>query len=330
MSQHCEACERVEGVIIEPCDDAQNPYRLCEACHQRLHLRTLRPLEWYNLAKRHGWFQFLLHDDFYEEDGTATQPESDVEDLESFPAPTLSSVRQDPEKLLEYSFTRWHLRAEVIAAWQELDPLSVHATLTKCFDSDSVAGIKATTLSICAAAIPDLGADFVRRAWLEYPQTVVLASLAEASAACLPHAEGYDRVTSALARLKGRDKRDQMYCLSYFHSRNTLDWIERNIFEPITESWGYLAAASDMDWPRVEAWLDSGRPLSLVAIDALRAIAKPMTPLLRKDKPMLAAPPASASLQKVLLAYRERDPVPRVQHRIDSLLVNTGDLCLGQ
>jgi hypothetical protein len=111
-----------------------------------------------------------------------------------------------------------------------------------------------------------------------------------------------------------------MASLSYFRSPDALSWIEENVFEPIAESWGCLAAASKTDWPRVEAWLDRGRPLSSVAIDALLAIARPRTPLLQERKPTLATPPDPYKLRDGLMTYRERDPVPRVQQRMAAVL----------
>jgi hypothetical protein len=69
--------------------------------------------------------------------------------------------------------------------------------------------------------------------------------------------------------------------------------------------------------------------VSLVAIVALLAIARPRTPFLRATKPTLATPPALSRLQEVLLAYRERAAVPRVQQRIDALLINAGELRIG-
>lgn len=91
--------------IVERCDDEDSPYRLCAACHDRLMARALRPIEWYNLAKRHSWSRHLLHDDFYDEDGTATQPVQDVVDAASRPAPRLLEVAGDAETLLDYSGT---------------------------------------------------------------------------------------------------------------------------------------------------------------------------------------------------------------------------------
>src|SRR5439155_5473288 len=113
MSQLCEACESAAAETVESCDDPMEPYHLCTVCHQRLHARALRPLEWYNLAKRHGWNQFLLHDDFYDDDGTASQPEEAVECPTDFPAPSLAGVEHEPRQLLDYSITRWHFDSDV-------------------------------------------------------------------------------------------------------------------------------------------------------------------------------------------------------------------------
>jgi hypothetical protein len=172
----------------------------------------------------------------------------------------------------------------------------------------------------------EVGADFVRYSWDDYPATVALPSLAKASAACLPFREGFDRVAAALAEEEGSTKRDLMFSLGYFHSAEALDWIEKHIYEPITESWGYLAAASKLDWPRVENWFEQGRPLSLVAIDALAAIIRPQSPFLRAYGPRLYEPPSPDRFRQVLSAYAERDRVPRVQQRTSALITHADTL----
>jgi hypothetical protein len=325
MSGQCEACERADATVIDSCDDPQEPYRLCSDCHHRLHQRSLRPLEWYNLAKRHGCFQFLLHEDFYLEDGTADQPEEDVERPEEYPIPTLASVCNDPEFLLDYTITRWRLHPDTKAAWNRIPRPVALATLFSRFVHTSNCGIRGKVLEVCAAVVRAAGADFVRFAWGEYPNGADLLSLAQASAACLPKEEAYKRVKSALTQLEGRNKRDLMFCLGYFHTQDALDWIEQSIFEPITEAWGHLAAASNIDWRRAEDWLARGRPLSLVAIDTLLTIARArplnlVAPQLKARAPSLTEPPTQARFREVLAAYRQRDPVPRVQKRIETLL----------
>jgi hypothetical protein len=320
MTSTCEACEQSQVAIVESGDNAEDPYRLCAACHHRIQKRALRPIEWYNLAKRHGWNQFLLHDDFYEETGVATQPEELVEFAENFPAPTLLSIVHDPNLLLDFSITRWHLEQNIVDAWSALPRSDILAALSKRFAITANVAIRAKVLEICALVLREHAEQFVRYAWGDYPAKVDLHSLAQASATCLPFREGFDRVAAAVGFHEGARKRDAASCLFYFHATETLDWIEQNIFEPITESWGCLAAASQLDWARAESWLRRARPLSLVAIDALLAIARPQSPLLRAFKPRLIHPPEPARFREILLKYASSDCVPRVQQRTDALL----------
>jgi hypothetical protein len=120
-----------------------------------------------------------------------------------------------------------------------------------------------------------------------------------------------------------------MLSLGSFHSPKALDWIEQHIFEPITEAWGYLAAASQLDWPRVECWFERGRPFSLAAIDALAAIIRPQSPFLRAYGPRLHQPPTADRIRQVLSAYAERDRVPRVQQRTAGLISHADILTNG-
>jgi hypothetical protein len=329
MSKICEACEHTVAETVEPCDEPKEPYYLCRACHRRLHARALRPLEWYNLAKRHGWYQFLLHDDFYDQDGAAVQPEEEIERPDEHPAPILAAVAHDAQLLLDYSVTLWHFDSNVAVAWVALPRTAILAVLSQRFSSTSNVGIRSRVLEICAAVLHQSGSGFVRYAWAEYPAGISLPSLAQASAACLPFREGFDRVTAALADQVGSHKRDLIFSLGYFHSPEALDWIEQHIFEPITEAWGFLAAASRLDWPRVERWFEHGRPLSLVAIDALIAIVRPQSPFLRTYGPCLHQPPTSDRFTQVLSAYAERDRVPRVQQRTAGLIPHADAITKG-
>ncbi|WP_235354805.1 hypothetical protein NSQ10_09570 [Bacillus sp. FSL R5-0432] len=81
--------------ILEASDEPKQPYELCRQCHERLLTYSLRPIEGYNLAVLHSPKQFLLHDDFYGEDGQAFQLEEDVVITKSEKAPTLQAVRCD-------------------------------------------------------------------------------------------------------------------------------------------------------------------------------------------------------------------------------------------
>ena len=320
MRQFCQACERAPVDVTDPGDDPDAPYELCIPCHHRLHSLSLRPVEWYNLAKRHGWFQFLLHDDFYDENGEAGQPKEKVENACEFPAPTLEEVASEPQALLKYTITRWHLRQDIVAAWRALPEPVVLAKVAERFASTINAGIRGRILEICGSVSGPGAGDFVRYAWGEYPGSVALASLAKASAACLPDSEGFDRVASVLELLPQKEQRERMYCLGFFHSAKVLDWIESHVFSPVTDTWGYLAAESCLNWPRIVQWLEAGRPLSRVALNALSAIVgdRPAGAYV----PHLHSPPSETELRHALLTYAERDPVPAVHFQVNHLLAN--------
>jgi hypothetical protein len=69
---------------------------------------------------------------------------------------------------------------------------------------------------------------------------------------------------------------DAANALEHCRTPAALDWIERTIAQPKLAApfWGELAAKSVLPWPRAQQWLALGRPLSLVALDALQVIAR--------------------------------------------------------
>jgi hypothetical protein len=321
MNPLCQSCEIAESSVCDGCDDASDPYLLCQPCSIRLQARSLRPAEWYRLSKRHGWRQHLLHDDFYDEDGTASQPEQDVVALELLPIPRLEDIAARPDELLDFSLTRWHLEPPLRAAWGRLDPSVAVQSIVSRWEllPESKWFLRSRLLEVAALA-GATGASFTRRAWAECSDHAYLYWLALASSACLPPDEGLALATARLDAVPSRELRDVAMCLSHFRSPLVLDWLETHVTDPIMESWGYIAAASQLDWSRAERWLLGGRPLSLVAVDALGAIVRPMSPLLRQMQPVLHSPPGWGHIRSVLEGYASRDRVPRVQQRIEALL----------
>ncbi len=327
MTPPCQSCELKPSTVVEACDSADAPYLVCDNCHRRLMARALRPLEWFNLAKRFGWWQFLLHDDFYDEDGTATQPEENIEGTENLPAPTIAETTHNAESLLDFTVTRWRIDEDLSAAWTLLPQSLVKSTLERRFAAAANPGIRATVIVVASIALKSTGADFVRSAWNEYPDKLELWSLVRATAACLPSSEGFAMAVAAIDRLAGRAQRDAMLSLSYFQSPDALRWIETNAQEPTTEQWGNLAASSGLTWATVAGWLAKGRPLSLIAIDALVAIAEPRTPLLKSIAPTLLQPPNTNEFISALSDCVSRDGVPRVKQRAQAAMNYSHRLC---
>ena len=60
----CEACKHDPVYKIEESDEANQPYKLCNQCHERLISLSLHPKEWYHLVMIHSPYKYYLHDSF--------------------------------------------------------------------------------------------------------------------------------------------------------------------------------------------------------------------------------------------------------------------------
>lgn len=325
-SIRCEACRTapVEQMVTEY---VAEPFHLCAGCADRLQALCLRPREWFNLAAKHGIDEFLLHDDFYEEDGAAMQPREEVEGSDRFPAPTLDEARDELERLIDYAFTRWKLTPAEVEAFAVYSPAEVMGALQERFAATVSLHIRARTFEICAKALGPHAASFLRdRIAQGEPYS---SSLALALAKCLPAQEGFAIALERLREVTPQQLPLMACSLAAFNTQATLDWIEQQVKAPdvvLAEGWGRLAAMSHLEWSRVERWLDEGRPLSLVALDALNACWNYNTPQLRERRPKLKNAPAAQALQTRLEQYAAQDDAPRVQRAVRSILPHLGDL----
>jgi len=139
--------------------------------------------------------------------------------------------------------------------------------------------------------------------------------------------EAFDLITSDLASLDKKYLNECIGALNFIQYEKTLDWIEENR-EKITDislSWGHLAAVSKFDWQRVEKWLDSKRPLSLVALDALdfcttKGARLNQSLMMRKISPSLLNNPGEEIIAVKISQYQLIDNTPRVKKVVDKII----------
>ena len=98
--------------------------------------------------------------------------------------------------------------------------------------------------------------------------------------------------------------------LGAFRDPSVLDWIEQNVPAVVTSDWGALAAVSSFEWSRATAWLRTGRPLSLVALDAMRESLKNGS----IERPVFEV------AEMELSRYVAQDGAPRVKQAVGSIL----------
>jgi hypothetical protein len=322
----CEACRLFSGEVSIDSDEPRQPYWVCVSCANRLQNRSLRPLEWFNLAAIHSPSKFLLHDDFYDQHGVATYSQAPVVGAEQLPAPTLSQVAGDLDRLLDYALTRYVVGNDVIAALKLHDTGSVLHILQSRSSAIHNIVIESTIYSICARVIGRQAEDWIRQRW-QSDDPAPLFALAEATAECLPPDEGFQLVVNALAHIPQKELAQECAALAWFRSSATLNWIEQHAASPVMQGWGRLAALSQFQWQCAVKWLHQGRPLSLIALDALKACWRYDTGLLKQFAPKLLEPQPIPIMTAVLREYARKDSVPRVEQSVDQIVQHWADIC---
>lgn len=316
----CQACRTAPVEVRNENDDENQPYAVCHACNERLFSYSLRPLEWFNLAAIHGPFKFALHDDFYNEDGTAYQSEVLVERPEDFPAPTVETAAGDLPRLIDIAIASWSIRDDVVAALGQLDPDEVLNELISRAEGAENEWVEGCCYEICARALGPHAETWIRSRYRRYPD--LLWSWTQAAAACLPFDEAWSLAIAAVSQAE--TVHDAAPALGWFRSTRTLDWLETNFpgfHLPVTDDWGRLAAVSQLSWGCAAAWLTLGRPLSLVALDGIGACLRYDTPHLRRVQPKLILGNATRDdVAAALNAYLAKDDAPRVERAVKSIL----------
>jgi hypothetical protein len=325
MKDYCESCRQAPVAVVEALDDPAESYRLCRDCFRRLEAHSLRPLEWYRLCAIHGPNSDSLGELYYEENGKALQPSEPVIDAASFRCPRIEEVAGCPSDLLTYVLSRQHLHeGEQITSWyvsEELEdalkrhpPEVLQATLGARLAEARNPEISGVIFHLIGLTLGPRGAGLIRENWARFAGTSSLWHMAFAASRCLPVTEAHQRVTDALAARDLPERMAAKLILLEFTTPLTLDWIEKNIQSPVDSTWGLLAASSSFEWPRAKKWLDWGRPLSLVALDALEWC------VCSGRKPPLLHPPPPAEFVRRLEDYRSKDPVVRVRERVERLM----------
>ncbi|WP_391559290.1 hypothetical protein [Robertmurraya sp.] len=321
----CEACKRNEINVVEKSDDPNQPYKLCNQCHERLLKYSLRPIEWYNLAVVHSPKKFLLHDDLYEEDGEACQPEEDVFVTKKDKAPTLRAVRNDLESLLDFSITRWFLEDDVINALKKHDTQKTLSSVKSRFYETENYEVKSRMLEIVADVLGTSASGWVRELWENYDEEF-LYPISWATASSLPAEEGLNNIFENLKLVSEKELPIAAFtCLYRFRSSNILDWIESTctIFN---DNWGRLAALCFPTWERMKSWLNKGRPLSLIALDTMANCVKGYGDIyVEQFSPKILGTELS-EVDQVLNEYFQIDGVPRVKMKLSRIMENEKEI----
>jgi hypothetical protein len=321
----CESCE-INQVEVKEDIESGPPYQLCKECHHRLVNLGLRPLEYFNLTAKHG-YTYLLHDDFYDDKtGEACASKIDVIRPEDFPFPSLDEIRDDLERLIDYAIVQYFINDETLICIKQHDKTKVLETLDQRLAKNKAIIYK--LLEIAAKGLEHFAEKWVRQRWNEREKEDV-SIFAEALAKCLPFDESFSELTREIEKEEDKKLPLKVVSLIYFERPETLDWIEKmkSRITSVSDSWGNLTAASKLDWSRTKKWLDDGRPLSLIALDALIYCTTTgprlnQIPWFKEHPPKLINPAKLEVITQTINDYVKRDSVRRVRNSVNKIVDN--------
>lgn len=253
--EFCQSCQVNTVEVVEYSDDEKSPYKLCKPCYHRLTNGALRPLEFFNLRAKHGDTN-LLNNDFYDfETGEADQPDIDVVEDLTLTFPKLSEIKSKREKVIDYAIVQFWLEKDVIQILKEFDKREVLNSLDERVKQNRNLNYK--MYEIVARTLGTFAEDWARNEWklhTEYDFPIYADMIAN----CLPLEESFGYLTTALDKISSSSKLNETIdCLIYLQTEKSLDWIEQNIhrMQNLSNSWGLLAASSQLSWGKVKEWL---------------------------------------------------------------------------
>ena len=323
QSSMCESCLTADVARELSTDIEGRPFRLCSPCARRLEAGALRPLEWYRLAAIHGPLDAMLHDDFYDEDGIADQNSIPIEQSALFPIPELDAISANPDALLDYALTRWHLDSELIAAFRALPSDSLLLSLTRLEQSRQIPWVARRCYEIATNVLGPIACEWIDARWERGTRPETVGSFLEAVAVCVGTPRALQRALAIIEVSDVRDKSGLASALTKFRSVELLKWMEKNVKSPVSAGWGWVAGCSGFTWDRAQSWLDSGRPLSLVALDA---IVNALCPSPSNHPPEMHAElgvsPSPNDLRDRVQKYALRDSAPRVTSAVNRIVAS--------
>jgi len=152
---------------------------------------------------------------------------------------------------------------------------------------------------------------------------------AENTANTLDIDQAFKIISTEIDLCEDRYLYEYILALNFIRSDKTLNWIETSAhrIKSVGGNWGHLAAISYFNWDRAEKWLSLGRPLSLVALDALifcttNGERLNQSLLLRKLNPRLIDNPRPDIVANRLQKYLLTDNVHRTRTSVDSIINN--------
>ena len=138
---------------------------------------------------------------------------------------------------------------------------------------------------------------------------------------------GFDIAARKLQNEVGHQRALTAHALLEFdEGSKILDWIE-SLFvesnETVKPDWGQLAALAGITWARICKWLDLGKPINLIALDAMKFCwdyDAGIGAWLHNYEPKLLEPTDKTEMKRHLLGYVDKESSPRVALTVEAIV----------
>lgn len=144
--------------------------------------------------------------------------------------------------------------------------------------------------------------------------------------------DAFTWIIDVLAAQGGNLRSSNSHLVAYTGSDLALDWFASSVASPVSNHWGSGAALLGASWPCISAWLKSGGPQMLMALDTLIAYRKPalnMAPLAQIAAPVLPDPPSLSQFEQELLRILNVSSTPRIKSAVESAMKYSGEILRG-
>ena len=199
-----------------------------------------------------------------------------------------------------------------------IPPAQLLAEIDRCYDPEDVA-IQENIFLVCERLLGPAAEPWLRKSKHRPLQNFAFDAFCSALDVCVPDG-GFEIATDKLANERPHQLAYFAHGLLAFDDKTKiLDWIEARLGsgnEPVVPEWGQLAALAGVRWQTINRWLDRGKPVSLVALDAIVAWLTGHVEVgmwLNCLTPRVVDTPPSATIRNRLLAHAESEGTPRVE-----------------
>ena len=298
---------------------------LCPSCSDLYYARALRPDMWFKAARLIGPNAFPLNDDFYnDETGMPYQPSIQIDEsyYEKFQIDR-ETIAKTAKGFLDDLLTRhilWdHDRVIIPDSYYQY----CQETLQKIIDNSSVIEFIDSAYQILSWQKPnDWILSLVKRKWLKHYE-MHWFGISKALIAHSQQEESLSMVGDALNTINAEHVSDYLGVLSGYSNECAIPLLRRIIITrklPLLDKLGFYYRFLNPSWKTIKQDIQSGRPMSIVAIDSLWVEHGNQYKLMLSRLNLLPLVINKHEAKELLSDYHQKDRVPRVRKAIEYVM----------